>query len=93
MFRQRKGAMNSCKLGFHKWIDTDEGKARWCKNCQKKQVMNATGKWVESRSAKPSVDESKFCQCPRDYTISIKSMTCPRCGLPRRPRVVPSHIR
>jgi hypothetical protein len=90
VFRQRKDKMNLCKLGFHKWVDTDEGKVRWCKKCQKKQERNAVGKWVESRSMKPLVDESKFCQCPRDYTISIKTMVCQRCGLPRRPRVLPS---
>jgi hypothetical protein len=78
--------MNGCKFGFHKWVYTDEDKGRWCKKCQKKQVKStATNRWVESRP-KPLVDETKFCQCPRDYTISIKSMLCQRCGLPRRPR-------
>ena len=75
--------MNGCKFGFHKWVDTDEGKGRWCKKCQMKQERDAAGKWVESRPKKRSVDEAKLCQCPRDYTISIRSKTCQRCGLPR----------
>jgi hypothetical protein len=78
--------MNLCKFGFHKWTDTAEGKSRWCIKCQKKQERDDTGKWVENRPMIQVVDETKFCHRPRDYTISIKSMTCQRCGLPRRPR-------
>jgi hypothetical protein len=81
--------MNSCKLGIHKWALTNEGKGRWCKVCQKKQEKDDAGKWVDS-SLKAVVNEAKFCECPRDYTISIKSMACARCGLPRRPRVISS---
>jgi len=82
--------MNSCKLGFHKWAYTNEGNGRWCTQCQKKQEKGATGKWSESRIIKPVVDDTKYCDCPRDYTISIKTMACQRCGKPRRPRVLPS---
>ncbi len=82
--------MNGCKFGFHKWSYTDEGKSRWCRKCQKKQEKGSARLWVESRTTKPVIDETKFCQCPRDYTISIRTMTCQRCGLPRRPRVLPS---
>jgi len=82
--------MNSCRLGFHKWAYTNDDKNRWCQKCQKKQEKGASGLWVESRPTTPVIDDSKFCQCPRDYTISIKTMTCQRCGLPRRPRVLPA---
>jgi hypothetical protein len=85
--------MNSCKLGLHNWAYTNEGKGRWCKKCQKKQELNDSGKWLESGPTTPFVDESKFCQCPRDYTITIKAMACPHCGLPRRPRVLPVKTR
>lgn len=78
--------MDSCKLGLHKWTYTNEGKSRWCGKCQKKEEKNAAGKWIESRPSKPKVDETKFCECPRDYTVSIRIQTCPHCGLPRRPR-------
>ena len=79
--------MKWCKFGFHKWVDTDEGKVRWCKKCQKKQERGVRGKWIESLPKKRTEDETKFCQCPRDYTRSIKLMTCPRCGLPRMQRL------
>ena len=82
--------MNSCKLGFHNWAYAYEGKLRYCKKCKKKQEMNAAGKWVESRLIKPPVDNTKYCDCPRDYTVSIRLQLCPRCGLPRRTRVLPS---
>ena len=82
--------MNWCKLGFHKWVDTDEGNVRWCKKCQKKQERGDTGRWVEGRPIKRPIDKTKYCQCPRDYTISIRIKVCPRCGLPRRPRVTAS---
>jgi hypothetical protein len=80
--------MNWCKFGFHRWADANDGNGRWCRKCQKKQERDVVaGKWVESRPVKPPlVDESKFCHCPRDYTISIRTMFCQRCGLPRRPR-------
>lgn len=78
--------MDTCKLGLHTWALTNEGKGRWCKKCQKKQEQDSAGKWIDSVPVKVGVDESKFCNCPRDYTISIKLMDCPRCGLPRRPR-------
>lgn len=82
--------MNWCKFGFHKWTYTHENKNRWCKKCQKKQERDAADKWVESRPAQPIKEEGQFCECPRDYTISIKTMLCPRCGLPKRPRIIPS---
>ena len=78
--------MNSCTLGFHTWALTNEGKGRWCKKCQKKQEKDTAGKWIESGPTKLPEDKTKFCECPRDYTISLKTMTCQRCGLPRRPR-------
>lgn len=78
--------MNSCKFGFHKWAYAIGGNGRWCNKCQKKEEKNAAGKWVESQKIKPAKEKPKFCECPRDYTISIKSMACPHCGLPRRPR-------
>ena len=90
MVRQRKGTMKFCKVGFHKWVYTSDEEGRWCEKCQKKQQLNNEGKWVEVRSVKRAEDEKKFCQCPSDYTISIRSMSCPRCGLPRRPRVLPT---
>jgi hypothetical protein len=83
--------MNSCKLGIHKWALTNEGENRWCTQCQKKQELDDEGRWIESLPTKKLVDDSKFCKCPQDYTISIKSMACPRCALPRRPRVIPSN--
>jgi hypothetical protein len=82
--------MNSCKLGLHKWAYTHEGKVRWCKKCQKKQDRGAAGKWVESRPLARPKDNTKYCECPRDYTVSIRLQLCPRCGLPRRTRVIPS---
>ncbi len=82
--------MKSCKLGLHKWIYTTDGKGRTCGKCLKKQEKNVEGKWADSVLIKRPVDETKYCECPRDYTVSIKSMICPRCGLPRRPRIVPS---
>lgn len=79
--------MNSCTLGLHAWAYNDEGKKRWCTKCQKKQEKDASGKWIEGRPAKQApVDNAQYCQCPRDYTISLKTMKCQRCGLPRRPR-------
>jgi hypothetical protein len=79
--------MKLCKFGFHSWAYTHERESRWCTKCQKKQELDATGRWAESRLVitRPTDDE-KYCHCPRDYTISIKTMTCQRCGLPRRPR-------
>lgn len=82
--------MKLCKVGFHKWAYTNEGVSRWCEKCQKRQELGASGKWMENRPSKRQENENKFCQCPSDYTISIKSMSCPRCGLPRRPRVLPT---
>jgi hypothetical protein len=78
--------MNSCKFGLHKWTYTNEGKVRWCQKCHKKEEKDARGKWVGSRSNPLPKDETKFCECPRDYTISIRIKDCPHCGLPRRPR-------
>lgn len=90
MLHQRKSIMDSCKFGFHSWAFTNEGKSRWCKKCQKKQEQDEAGKWIESHPVKAPAVETKFCDCPRDYTISLKSMSCSRCGLPRRPRVIPT---
>lgn len=84
--------MNGCKLGFHKWIYIREGKSRWCKKCQKKQEMSVAGKWIESRPVNRPVDLTKYCDCPRDYTVAIKTKTCQRCGLPRRPTVTHARI-
>lgn len=88
--KERKSTMDSCKLGFHDWAFTNEGKSRWCKKCQKKQERNDAGKWNESQATAAPVNKQEFCGCPQDYTISLKSMSCPRCGLPRRPRVLPT---
>ncbi len=81
--------MNLCKVGLHKWTYTHEGKVRSCLKCRKKQDKPAKGKWAESVAIKKIEDKSKYCQCPRDYTISIKSMVCQRCGLPRQLRQSP----
>jgi|GEM_PF-1855398 len=78
--------MNTCKIGFHKWVYTYEGNKRRCETCQKKQDMDGDGKWADTVTVKPPADAGKYCACPNDYTISLKSMSCPRCGLPRRPR-------
>jgi len=79
--------MNYCKVGLHKWFYVHEGNGRWCRKCQKRQEKNAAGTWIDSQPMpKPPKDEKKFCNCPRDYTISITTMFCQRCGLPRRPR-------
>ncbi len=75
--------MIMCKLGIHKWTYTSEGKVRLCAKCRIRQEKAAKGKWVEIVPVKKTIDMSKFCQCPRDYTISIKSKVCQRCGLPR----------
>ncbi len=75
--------MNMCKLGFHKWTYTNEGKVRSCAKCRIMQEKAPKGKWVERVPVKKTEDKSKFCQCPRDYTISIRSNVCPHCGLPR----------
>lgn len=77
--------MNTCTLGFHSWVYIREGKSRWCKKCEKKQEMSAKGKWIESHQSARAVDRTKYCECPRDYTIAVKLKTCPHCGLPRRP--------
>jgi hypothetical protein len=82
--------MNSCKFGLHKWMYAYEGTVRFCKKCKKKQEMNSARKWVESSQVKRPTDNTKYCECPRDYTVSIRLQMCPRCGLPRRTRVVPS---
>ena len=82
--------MNSCKLGLHKWTYTHKGKIRSCEKCQKKQEKGVGGKWVESHLLMRPKDETKYCECPRDYTVSIRLQMCPRCGLPRRTRVLPS---
>ncbi len=78
--------MDSCKLGFHKWMYVYEGTFRYCEKCKKKQEMNAAQKWVDCSQIKRPADDTKYCECPRDYTVSIRLKLCPRCGLPRRPR-------
>jgi hypothetical protein len=85
--------MNGCQFGFHKWVYIREGKSRWCKGCQKKEEIGRAGKWVEGHSTNRPVDKTKYCECPRDYTIAIKLIICPRCGLPRRPVVLPVRSR
>lgn len=78
--------MNLCKLGLHKWTYANKRKTRSCMKCQIKQEKATKGKWVERLPVKRAEDKSKYCQCPRDYTISIKSKVCQRCGLPRQLR-------
>ena len=78
--------MNLCKMGLHKWTYTNDGKGRYCIKCRKKEEQAAKGKWAASASTKRAEDKSKFCQCPRDYTISIRTNVCQRCGLPRQLR-------
>jgi hypothetical protein len=75
--------MKLCKLGFHKWTYTNEGKSRSCAACRRKEERGAKNKWGESIPKKPVEDQGNLCQCPRDYTISIKTKLCQRCGLPR----------
>lgn len=75
--------MKLCKFGFHEWTYANEGKTRSCRKCRKKQERAAKGKWVESLPVKQTEDKTKICQCPRDYTISIRTKVCQRCGLPR----------
>ncbi len=78
--------MKLCKFGLHKWTYTHEGKARSCMKCRIKQEKAAKGRWIESIPVKRAEDKSKYCQCPRDYTISIRTNVCQRCGLPRQLR-------
>jgi hypothetical protein len=86
--------MNSCKLGLHKWAYSNEGESRWCENCRKKQEKDDSGKWVDYHPQKQLVEEdANFCQCPRDYTISLKLRACPHCGKLRRPHILPSQPR
>ncbi len=78
--------MNLCKVGLHKWTYTHEGKVRSCLKCRKYEAKAAKGRWAESVPVVRAVDKTKYCQCPRDYTISIRSKVCQRCGLPRMMR-------
>ena len=79
--------MKSCTLGFHDWAYVYEGTVRYCKKCKKKQEKDGAGKWAEASAVKSApADKTKYCGCPRDYTVSIKIQLCPHCGLPRRPR-------
>jgi hypothetical protein len=79
--------MNSCKIGIHQWVYAYEKKVRYCKNCKKRQEKNDAGKWIMSSDVRPQrEDTTKYCTCPRDYTVSIRIQVCPHCGLPRRPR-------
>ena len=83
--------MDTCKLGFHKWAYADDNKSRWCERCKQKQKKDSAGTWIENRPVENmSQEEGKFCECPGDYTIAIKTMSCPRCKLPKRPRVIPT---
>jgi hypothetical protein len=81
--------MISCKLGLHEWMYAYEGTLRWCKKCKKKQEMADSQKWVDTDLIKPKEDNTKYCECPRDYTVTLKLQLCPHCGLPRRPHKLP----
>ena len=81
--------MKFCKVGLHKWVYTSDECGRWCEMCHKRQELDDTGKWIDHEGKR--VEKKKYCECPRDYTVSIRLMNCPHCGLPRQPRALPNH--
>jgi hypothetical protein len=80
--------MEICKLGLHNWSYAYEGSIRFCKKCKKKQELTGDKKWVNTDLVRRPANNIKFCECPRDYTVSIRLTTCPHCGLPRQPRII-----